>query len=186
MKKNKTRNKIIFLVCIVLMTGIFITRYVYINNKYPKPTVEEYNLNEPVEYNGVEITAKDFQFLQDEDLRKLDLDKGILYDDEETKGMFVTLKVKNISSETKNIETGPFRIATTNWSNGLDLMIYQSINKPNSRTYLELKPGEEATSTYPYTMIKSHFDKKSWAQIENEKFSLVLNLYPVKKSIKLN
>jgi len=102
------------------------------------------------------------------------------------KGMFVTLKVKNISSETKNIETGPFTIATVNWSNGLNLMLYESINEPNSRVYLELKPGEEVTSIYPYTMIKSNFDKKGWEQIENEKFSLVLNLYPVKKSIKLN
>ncbi|MEG2935096.1 MAG: hypothetical protein RR844_01250 [Clostridium sp.] len=180
------KNKIILLVFIVLMAGIFITRYIYINNKYPKPIVEEYNLNEPVEYNGFEITAKDFQILQDEDLRKLNLDKGILYEDEEMKAMFVTLKIKNVSAETKKIETAPFRIATINWSNGLSALLFQAINEDISRTYLELKPGEEVTSVYPYTMLKIHFDKKGWEQINNEKFSLVLNLYPVKKSIKLN
>lgn len=180
------KNKIILLVFIVLMAGIFITRYIYINNKYPKPIVEEYNLNEPVEHNGFEITAKDFQILQDEDLRKLNPDKGILYEDEEMKGMFVTLKIKNVSDETKKIETAPFKIATINWSNGLDLSLFEAINGETSRTYLELNPGEEVTSVYPYTTIKSHFHKKGWEQIGNEKFSLVLNLYPVKKSIKLN
>lgn len=114
MKKNKTRNKVIIFVCIALITGIYITRYIYINNKYPKSIVEEYKLNEPVEYNGFEITAIDFQFLQDEDLRKLEFDEGVLYEDKEMKAVFVKLKVKNISDEVKKIETGPFKIATSN------------------------------------------------------------------------
>jgi len=62
MKKNKTRNKIIIWVCIVLMTGIFITRYIYINNKYEKPTIEEYNLNEPVSIMDLKSPLKTFNF----------------------------------------------------------------------------------------------------------------------------
>lgn len=186
--KNKYRykKKVMLLVILILVVAVVISRYIYINNKYPKPIVEEYKLNDAVEYNGVKITAKEFKLIKDEELRKMDLPEVKVYEEEEMNAAVVTLNIKNDSNETKKIESYVFVLSTINWRNGLNLEMFNAINDGKSEAYLELKPGEEVNSKYSYTMITDQFTKKCWDNIDNEKFKLVLDLYPVNKVINLN
>lgn len=190
--KNKAikinKKKIIFIIMFILIGIAIVSRYIYINNKYPSPIVEEHKLNEAVEYNGVKITAKEFKLIKDEELRKMDLKNVNMYEEDEEKmnAGVVTLNIKNDSNEIKKIETYAFVLSTINWRNGLNLEMFQNFNDNDTKLYLELKPGEEVTNKYVYTMITDQFTEKCWNNIDDEKFKLVLNLYPVNKSINLN
>lgn len=190
--KNKAikinKKKIIFIIMFILIGIAIVSRYIYINNKYPSPIVEEHKLNEEVEYNGVKITAKEFKLVKDEELRKMDLKNVNMYEEDEEKmnAGVVTLNIKNDSNEIKKIETYAFVLSTINWRNGLNLEMFQNFNDNDTKLYLELKPGEEVTNKYVYTMITDQFTEKCWNNIDDEKFKLVLNLYPVNKSINLN
>ena len=190
--KNKAikinKKKIIFIIMFILIGIAIVSRYIYINNKYPSPIVEEHKLNEAVEYNGVKITAKEFKLIKDEELRKMDLKNVNMYEEDEEKmnAGVVTLNIKNDSNEIKKIETYAFVLSTINWRNGLNLEMFQNFNDNDTKLYLELKPGEEVTNKYVYTMITDQFTEKCWNNIDDEKFKLVLNLYPINKSINLN
>ncbi|WP_430830405.1 hypothetical protein [Clostridium ihumii] len=173
-----------------ILIGIaIVSRYIYINNKYPSPIVEEHKLNEAVEYNGVKITAKEFKILNDKELEKMNLPDNTFskeYDEGKMKVLLVKLNVKNDSNEVKNIESYMFSISTLQWCTGPDMKVFNVINGDNSTMNLNLKPGEEATNDYPYVIVADSFNDKFWSNLENEKFKLVLNLYPINKSINLN
>ena len=105
--KNKAikinKKKIIFIIMFILIGIAIVSRYIYINNKYPSPIVEEHKLNEAVEYNGVKITAKEFKLIKDEELRKMDLKNVNMYEEDEEKmnAGVVTLNIRNDSNEIK-------------------------------------------------------------------------------------
>lgn len=191
--KNKAikinKKKIIFIIMFILIGIAIVSRYIYINNKYPSPIVEEHKLNEEVEYNGVKITAKEFKILNDKELEKMNLPDNTFskeYDEGKMKVLLVKLNVKNDSNEVKNIESYMFSISTLQWCTGPDMKVFNVINGDNSTMNLNLKPGEEATNDYPYVIVADSFTDKFWSNLENEKFKLVLNLYPINKSINLN
>ncbi|MGL4731779.1 MAG: hypothetical protein ACRCW0_09370 [Clostridium sp.] len=186
--KHVYRKKTILVVILILVGVLVVSRYIYINNKYPKPILQAHELNEAVEYNGVKITAKEFELIEEEELSKMDLSEVKKYNErgEKIKSAMVTLNIKNESDEVKRVESYVFELSTIDWRNGVNLEMFNEINDEKAKLYLELKPGEEVTNKYPYTMITDQFTDKCWNNIEDEKFKLVLDLYPVNKFINLN
>ncbi len=182
MKKVKYRFNIILLIGILIFTTLFIIRFRYINNKYPQPITEEYNLNEIVNCGGCEIVVQECQWLSDKEIRDLDIGKDNL-SDEETKAILVKVKVKNTSNEEKNIEAYLFEAESLDWHNGLNLGIATAINGENSSLNLNLAPNEEVTRILAYSMVSPQYNSDEWAHVKEREFKLVMSLYPVKKEV---
>lgn len=182
MKKVKSRFSIIMIIGIVILTTLFIIRFRYINSKYPQPIIQEYNLNEIIRYEGCEIVVQECQWLSDDEIRALDVEKGVFPDDE-IKAILVKILVRNTSEKQKSIESYAFEVESLDWHNGLMLDLSKAINGENSSFHLNLEPGEEVTRILAYSMIPLQFNDSEWDNVEKREYKLVISLYPVKNEI---
>lgn len=184
--KQRSKNYIIIGLALILVIVCFM-RFRYINNKYPEAPLEKFTLNETFDYEGVQLSVEESKLVNDDELKTISTSEEDPFADQEKKAIFVKVKFKNNSKETKTIEAYNFEVESLSWHNGLSLELFKEVNKEDDASpVVELKPGEEKALILPYSMIEKHFDKKTWKALKNRKFYLTLELYPVKRCVELN
>jgi len=193
MKATLKKHRIFFIVLIAVigLTVLFTVNYVRINRMYPNPTLETYQLNQPVSYHGFEITAKKFQMLDSETLIK----QYKIDDEDEIKflrvcsmqNILITVTIKNTSKEEQALSTAleNCNIQSFIFANGIEDSTFFLYNSKDSYKP-KLKSGEETTIILPSGITKQQCTKENWNNIHSRKFDLVVATYPVKKSIRLN
>jgi len=184
--KQKNKNYIIIGLVLILVSVCFM-RFRYINNKYPEASLEKFDLNETFDYEGVQLSVEESKLVNDEELKTINTSAEDPFIGEEKKAIFVKVKFKNNSEETKTIEAYNFEVESLSWHNGLSLELFKEVNKEDDASpVVELKPGEEKALILPYSMIERHFDEKTWEILKDRTFYLTLELYPVKRCVELN
>lgn len=190
-KLEKHRIPLFVLIAVIGLAVLFTVNYIRINRTYPNPTLETYQLNQPVSYHGFEITAKKFQMLDSETLIK-----QYKVDDEDaikelrmypTQNILITVTIKNTSKEEQALSTAleNCNIQSFIFANGIEDDMFFLYNSKDSYKP-KLKNGEETTIVLPSGMTNQQFTKENWNNIHSRKFDLVVATYPVKKSIRLN
>jgi hypothetical protein len=196
MKATLKKHRILFLVLIAVigLTVLFTVNYIRINRACPNPTLETYQLNQPVSVKNFSIAATKFQLMDAETAIK-----QYKIDDDEinkvlrmypTRIALITITVKNNDKSEQTLSAAlhactTMSIQSFTFANGIadDLRF---IFNSNDSYKPKLKSGEQTTFVLPFTMIESQFKKGNWANINSRKFDLVLTNYPVKKSIHVN
>ncbi len=184
--KQRSKNYII-LGLVLILVGVCFMRFRYINNKYPEAPLEKFTLNETFDYEGVQLSVEESRLVNDDELKIVYASIEDPFPDEEKKAIFVKVNFKNNSEETKTIEAYEFDAESVSWHNGLNLELFEEVNKEDDASpVVELKPGEEKELILPYSMIERHFDEETWKALKNRKFYLTLEMYPVKRCVELN
>ena len=71
MKKNRRFIYVIVGSFMIFIVGLFIAKYVMVNQKYPEAIFERYNIGEVLEYDGCDVSVKDFVILDKEKAKDL-------------------------------------------------------------------------------------------------------------------
>lgn len=181
----RKKSKVILLAIIFVLVVIIGLRYNYINNKYPEASVEVYNLGDTIEYRGITVNAEKVKFISDDEIKNMNLEESTFFENNERKAIVATVNFKNTSSESQNIECDYFEAASIDWHNGLNYELFTVLNGEEASPSLTLAPNEEITLDLPYEMFDFQYSSSSWERIEEVQFRLTLDIYPVKKSVKL-
>lgn len=188
---KKHRTLFIVLIAVIGLTALFTVNYIRLNRLYPNASLETYQLNQPVRFHGLDITAKKFQMLDSETLiqqYKIDDDDTIKYLRRCPMKIFlVTAAVKN--SEKSEQRLSPFLtqcgIQSFTFACEVNEDLFFICNSEDSYKP-QLKSGEETTVVLPFDLGEPGFSKENWANINSRKFNFVVSTYPVNKSIHLN
>lgn len=185
MKVNKKKTGYVIVFLILSLWLFFVIR---INLKYPVGKTQVYELNEKVEYDGFEICVTKMAFLDKEKTSELLADEIEQFGD--CRCALIYVSVKNNQKEEREIELYPFTLESDAWKNSVIMSAYQEINEEYvTEGRVTLRPVIEAGGSYEcvltYCIAKVNFTEKQWKSVENRNYNLVLSLYPVKKSIKV-
>ncbi len=181
----KKKSKVISLAIIFILVIVIGLRYNYINNKYPQAPVEAYNLGDTFEYRGITVKVEKAKFISDNEIKNMNLEESTFLENDERKAIVATVNFKNTSSKEQSIECDFFEAESIDWHNGLNYEMFITINGEEASPSLTLAPNEEITLDLPYEMFDFQYDKSSWKRIEEVKFRLTLDIYPIKKYVKL-
>jgi len=157
-----------------------------INNKYPNPIVQKYEMSESVMMDKLKVTVLDYQWLDEQEIIGNYPDLDIIIPDNEIKSLFITLSFENTGVAELLVESYYYTLESFGWCNGANLELFHEINDDESNMRFYLQAEEKCTLVLPYTIVSSHFSKNNWKDIRETQFDLTLSLYPIKKSIKLN
>ncbi|WP_071396577.1 hypothetical protein [Bacillus tuaregi] len=172
---------------LLILSILFMARFNSLNNKFPPPTIEAYQINEPVRYGSFEITMLEHKMMDKTELQNFSAVYGKLFTNEikDIKSIVTTINIKNTSNKKMILEVYPFILESKGFSNGVNLDLFMALNTNKTMTP-ELNAGEEIKLQLPFTLIEKQFTKQDWANVTRREFELVLSLYPEKKSIFLN
>lgn len=195
MKATMKKHRIFFIVLVVIigLAVLFTVNFIKINRACQNPTLETYQLNQPVRVKNFSVAATKFQMMDSETLIK----QYKIDDDEINKVLrmypmrivLITADIKNNDKSEKMLfsalQTCTMSIQSFAFANGMYMDMIHCLNAKG--TYKsKLKSGEQTSLVLPFTMIESQFKKQSWENINSRKFDLVVASYPVKKSIHVN
>ncbi|MBQ8558692.1 MAG: DUF5067 domain-containing protein [Tyzzerella sp.] len=182
MKKN--RRFIYGVLCglIILLFALFIIGYTKVNRKYPEAINEKYNIGEMFEYDGCDISVRDYSILNKTEA----INSGYyVEDDADYKILKCTLEATNNSDSEKSPELYYIEAESSVWHNGIDLEVIDNANQATDSLRPTLKSGETATVTIAFVMYKFQFSDARWKRIDSDNIYLVFSLYPVKKYVVL-
>ena len=177
------------LLCVIAL--IFsVLRIIHVNNKHKTPAVITYN-------QGEELTGKNLKFqvtkssLMDKkefeaeycEFDKNDENRELLSND--MKLLVVDFEIDNVGQDISEFVFFDFMAQSGSWANGWNLEMYRKLNDYNS-TLIEIAPGESKELKLVFCMYDIQFKNHSWNTINNRKFYIVIDCYPVKSRICLS
>ncbi len=180
------KSKLTIIITVIILIVIMGVKYKDINNQYPQAKEEEYRIGDKVEYRGIEISVENVRLIDNDEINNMDLQESKFYEEYQRKAIVATVNFINNSNESKSVESDYFEAATLDWHNGLNYEIFNVLNGGEKRPYVELNPKEEITLQLPYEMFDFQFERKTWDNIEDLQFNLVLEIYPLKKFVNLD
>lgn len=187
MSGMKNRKVLIVVSIMVILILIFGVGFIRINNKYQNPEEEEYAIGKPADFDGIEITVLDREWVEIQDfISRYDINEETFLKDSDAKVMMLKVRYKNSDPVKKSIEIYLDTLETLGWSNGILLEGFQAANPSGSTMSVELEANSQIELLLPFMLYEVQFQKKVWDKIQQEPFRFVISLYPVKKSILVN
>lgn len=208
MKKKRHIRKILMCSCVGILFVLFCMRVYSLNRRFPPATVEHYASGELVNFdakgkytggktikNAFQIATSDFKVYTKADL----ISKFQLKDDRipsdrfpqyKKKILMFRIHAKNISNMKQILELYYINVqcADLGQSCAIDLDWFKTVNANNPKMSLQpsLAPGQTIMLFLPFEITNEHITENCLDKIDQEKFDLVLSLYPIKKLINLN
>lgn len=189
MKLKRILPAVIMVFCILLF-GFF---YYRVNEQYPNPNVENHSIGDEIQYREFILQVNHFEKLPMADLLKKNPDfqerltaLDYISPDTQVYVMLVSLDIQNNGGVEKYIELYDFTAESLDWFNGVDMELFNLLNKENISLQPTLTPEEKISVILPYYIYDFQFTKNDWKEIDNRAFDLVYQLYPVKKSIRVS
>ncbi|MCI1966935.1 MAG: hypothetical protein LKJ17_12560 [Oscillospiraceae bacterium] len=192
----------------VLLLALFCIRVYSLNKRFPPATVEHYASGELVNFdtkgkytggkaikNAFQITTSDFEVYTKADLiSKFQLKSDDIPSDRfpqyKKKVLMFTIRARNISNTKQVLELYYMNMQCTDLglSYAIDLDWFKAVNANNSQMSLQpsMAPGQTVTLFLPFEITNEHITENHLDKINQEKFDLILSLYPNKKLINLN
>ncbi|QUO32698.1 hypothetical protein KFE17_02790 [Faecalicatena sp. Marseille-Q4148] len=190
MKKNKKEVlKIMGIAFVVILLAIWGIQVYRMNQKIPQVQTEVTEAREWFQWKkNVKLRTEGARFMENDEIRylyRLDEDETEPFPGMILKLMWVTVSLKNDSSESADIDILDIGASTSGWSNIPDYDFYYKIGNPERPHHFELKPQEEVRMDLPYLFVKPNFRNGQWEKIEEKEYFLVTSLYPMKHVLKI-
>ncbi len=182
MKKSRRFIYVIAGIFLIFIVGVFIIRYVMVNQKYPEAIYEKYNIGDTLVYDGCDVLVKDYAILDKEEASDLGY---YLDDDVDYKILKCTMEVTNNSDSEKSPELYYVEAESSVWHNGVDLEVIHNANEATESLRPTLHSGETTTVTVVFVMYKFQFSNARWKRIDSDNLYLIFSLYPTKKYVVL-
>ena len=180
----KKRNIYVLITSVVLVvvSAFLIIR---INIKYQRGKDIVYGMHEEIPYGeGLMLQIDKSAFVSEDEMRDFYPE---LQKERSLRGVFVTATFKNPGLEKKDFLLPEMMIESGAFANGMDVIVFLRINDIPDIYSIKptLESGESFSLIIPYSILNLQFTPEEWKSIEDRQFSLILSLYPQKKSILL-
>lgn len=179
------KSKVVISILLILIIVILRLRYNYINKQYPQVIEEIYSIGEKIDYRGVELSVEEVRIIEHEEIVDMNLQESKFYLEDKRKAIVAIVTFKNNSDKLVSIESDYFEATTIDWHNGLNYEMFSVLNGGDKSPYVELNSKEEITLQLPYEMFDFQFKENTWDKIRELQFRLVVDVYPIKKSVNL-
>ncbi len=168
----------IFILCAAIVSVLIVR----VNVKYPNSKICKINKGETVEFNSLLYKIEESNFYTKE--QTLEYWPNETFDD--YYGYYIKIEIENIGSENHKIELSDFQLVSDiAFTQAVDLQVFLDINDKNIREKMTLKKGDSVTCILPFLIVKNNFTAHQWENLKNEKYRLVLSLYPSKIELML-
>lgn len=179
---------VVLLVCL----GFAIARCVYLNIRYPNPSVQTYEKNEIVTFGNYEISLTDWQWSDGEIIHEIypgykliEID-GEEYPTEKERVGLVEITITKTADDNTKLDLTEIFFESGAWGNQWDIELFTQINPDLEKLVFKMDAGETKKIIFPMTMNDTHFSEKDWKNIDNRKFYIVLQYYPIKYQLLCN
>lgn len=166
------KRKLVWMIVLVIVTGISIVRYDQINRKYPNPRIIETGCGETGTCFNTEIEIMSGTFRSYEELEADSVLRSELSEDMKVLEVRMRLKAK------EDTEVPLFRMAAQNGlmvNNPMYIMMLELYDG----TRIQMKQGEEQEIVLYYSFLQSSFYEKDWDRMETEKWKIeMVDTYP--------
>lgn len=197
--KYLRNRKIIFTIgavlFVLLSAALFLSRFTYINKKYPNPQIVTHQIGETILGGDVSLLFSDYELYSGERFRKVlpDYQDSVMNEDmsqikDSQKYVLVaSVSIENKSTEEKTISLVQITAESVSWSNGIDGEIFALLNEgAKDPMNIHLQPGEKKDLLLPYSIYEFQFQERQWENIESRDYNLVLSYYPVRNIVSLD
>jgi len=172
---------------------VYLLRFSYINQEYPKQQIQTYQINETLQIKNLEIIVLSSSLYDTINyIKKFEFDTERI--DELTKSieliMVAELEIKYLGNDAEEgvqllndfIET--CSIQSNAFSNGINFFDISALNPDN--TLEKLRSNGNTTVLISFSIPKSLFTAASWGRIHQRDFYLTIGCYPVKNMVALS
>lgn len=174
------------LLCLIALF-FSVLRIIHVNDKYKTPSVITYNQGEELTGKNLKFQVTESRLMDKEEFEseycefdENDENRELL--NKEMKVLIVDFKIDNIGQNISEFVFFDFVAQSGAWANGWSLEMYRKLNDYNSNS-IEIAPGESKELKLVFCMYDIQFKNSSWNNIENRKFYIVVDCYPVKSRI---
>lgn len=179
------KKKCIIGIAIIIVWSIGVIK---INNTYSEVQEEKCGILQEMEYNGLTISIEKEEFMDKESINKI-FEKSFGRNLEQ-QCMLLYMNITNKTDEKKTMELNSLVLQSGAYKNMVIMEVYEEVNDgyiidDKITLHPEIQPGDTYRCILAYTIPRVQYTKKQWEKVKENKYYLVVSLYPVKKVIEL-
>lgn len=179
--KYKVKRSLILFFSITFLVIIFVICFRYTNSKYSGYLYNIYNLNQTVDFDGINISFTNKQTFNDKEILNK-YPEAEIYEDKQV-NILLDMEICNTTNKTKIVDLSRVLLETQGWYSNISIYTFYSIN--NIESYIiQFEPGSKIKLVVPFTYF--YTNKSEIKDIYNKQFILsFFNKYPNKNIIKI-
>ena len=179
------KKRVTAVVLVVILAAIFTAGYLWINRKYPAPSIERTKAGQEVEIrDGVFLTVTGWEILSEEEREALYEKRGEEpFLDAELREVSVTLE--NRTDESIQCDLTALNLETFGYSASINSLLGSTDMEKYGSAVPQLEPGQKIETSYLFEILKYQFTDRQWKEIDSREFWLTFSSYPVKSILEL-
>lgn len=171
----------VYLIIVLLVCSGCIWKINETKNTYALTSEQMYEIGDTVQVNGFSFYIIDSQFI---DLANYPEFSQLYETKSGVECIVLKCEIKNNSSEMKKIDSSFLTISSLGVAQQTDYFLFKTINDDNAALNINLGSSQSIVQYYPFVLV-SDFNYKH-ENYKNKSIYLHLELYPNKKTIKVN
>lgn len=187
--KNKKRILLLVIAIFVFILALSI-RYIYLNSRWPNPSVYTIPMGDVVEVDQVEYSVQEVRIgsveeilkfcnpsLPESDITAVSKELQPLPEDSQGHALLAVklMVTNNTDKELLTSECFFLPICQGSWSNGASAYVFPYTNDTYQSS---VAPGETKTYIVPYNLYEEMFSPEGWKHVSDKEFDLLLQYYP--------
>ena len=195
MNQAITRKKITVILLVILSILILVLmliRCVYLNLQYPNPTIFATKSDNVITINNYEISLTAWKWGDGEIIQEvypgyhlIEID-GEEYPTNQERVGLAEVTIHKVKNDSTSLDLSEVTFESGSWGNQFDFDLFMHLNPNLDNLMLKLSEDETVTVTFPITMLDIQFSEKSWENIDNRQFFIVVQYYPEKRQLACN
>lgn len=174
---------------ITMLFLIMIIRCAYVNAQYPSPNVQTYRKGEFINIGNYKIALTDWKWGDGEIIHEVypgytlvEMD-GQEYATENERVGLAEVTIDKIQDDNTSLDLSGITFESGAWGNQFDYDLFMHLNPDLESLVLKMEKGEKTTIIFPITMLDIQFSEKSWKNIDERPFYIVIQYYPEKRQL---
>ena len=174
---------------IAMLFFIMIIRCAYVNAQYPSPNVQTYRKGEFINIGNYKIALTDWKWGDGEIIHEVypgytlvEMD-GQEYATENERVGLAEVTIDKIQDDNTSLDLSGITFESGAWGNQFDYDLFMHLNPDLESLVLKMEKGEKTTIIFPITMLDIQFSEKSWKNIDERPFYIVIQYYPEKRQL---
>ena len=94
--------------------------------------------------------------------------------------------IHKLKNDSTSLDLSQVTFESGAWGNQYDFDLFMYLNPNLDSLNLKLSEDETVTVTFPITMLDMQFSEKSWENIDDRQFYIVVQYYPEKRQLICN
>ena len=174
---------------IAMLFLIMIIRCAYVNAQYPSPNVQTYRKGEFINIGNYKIALTDWKWGDGEIIHEVypgytlvEMD-GQEYATENERVGLAEVTIDKIQDDNTSLDLSGITFESGAWGNQFDYDLFMHLNPDLESLVLKMEKGEKTTIIFPITMLDIQFSEKSWKNIDERPFYIVIQYYPENRQL---